>query len=352
VNTATVSYTNQANTSFTVSATVKTTVTEVIATPTITPRNLTVAPGQRVANNATIGNNGNWVEQFDIPVPSLAYTPNASGGAVGTATLVGVYVNPIATATSTTFAGIATAIPLAASTASTKVTPYIDSANNASSAGIVGSANYNASAAAVLAALPAYTDASGTVVSGIYPNNTVIFFVYDIPANASASAILTKTVTIVPSKDSTKTPGPKDMIDTVQAPTLDVYKGVANIGNASTTAYAGTYATTATGAPGDVLEYVVTIKNTGNASATAVALTDAIDANTTLLDYTTGAPAATVTAATYSVTYTNAGTTGIAIGASTVTNLSFGISDSATALATGSVDNGATITIKYRVKIN
>lgn len=301
-NTATVNYQNFAGLAQApvVSNTVTTTVTQVAAVviSNTAVSNINVVPGQlAVANQFAITNNGNKADSFKItPIAATAQFTN-----------VRYYVNPVAQATSTTFAGTATAtlLPVAAGVVTT---PQIESSPTSNTA-------------------------------GAYPNGTVIFVVVDIANNLANGTVITKTqgagtvVSVFNAAVSNTTV--VNMTDTVQAGVLTISKQVRNV----TTA--GAFATTASGQPGDTLEYQITVTNTGAGNAQAVVLTDPIDINTT---FVAG-----------SVVFGGTGVgSSIVSGTSTATNLAANLGTGATAAAGGVIAPAPNnvVTVTFRVTIN
>lgn len=298
-NSATVNFQNAAGVAQTavVSNTVTTTVQQVAAV-SITNTAVTsinVIPGQiGVANQFTITNNGNYADKFWITPLTNASVAN-----------IKYYVNPIASATATSLDPAAT---LLTASGTDWVTPFINS-----------------------------TPASTTVPVGTYPNGTTIFVVVDIPNNTPAGTISkVQPVNSVKSVFTTSVSNAATvtMNDVVQVGALSIAKLVRN----ATTGTAS--AATATGVPGNTLEYFITVTNTGTGIAQNIIVSDNLDVNTTFVPG--------------SVVFVSGTGTALQSGATALPNLvvNLGTGALATTGAGGSLAAGQTATFKFQVTIN
>jgi len=163
---------------------------------------------------------------------------------------------------------------------------------------------------------------------------------------------------------------------TWRAMNLQVRKTVRNCGNSAVgTCGATGFTATATGNPGDVLEYKVEVNNAGASAANTVSAQDAVPSYTTLITFTgaygdggtagTGAATnnfATITDGTTTVPLTvqssdteSGGASGVGAGDAAGTTagsaIHFFLGTNATNAAGGSVAAGKTYTILYRMKI-
>jgi|GEM_PF-1816376 len=166
------------------------------------------------------------------------------------------------------------------------------------------------------------------------------------------------------------------ILTTFSTSNLQIKKTVRNCGQATAVGScgAGAYGPTATGNPGDILEYKVDIINSGAASASVVSAQDAVPVYTSLISFTTatfgdagsigtGLPAqyfAQVSdgTTTGSLTMQSSDTevanigTGDAAGTSANSAIHFYLGTGATSSAGGSVAAGKSYTILYRMKVN
>jgi len=162
---------------------------------------------------------------------------------------------------------------------------------------------------------------------------------------------------------------------TFRGSNLQVQKNVRNCGQLGTSC--GTFAASATGNPGDILEYQVKVNNAGSSSAAKVTSADAVPIYTTLMCYTGSylGTAATCAAATYFATITTGASTsqityssaddecataplgvgaGRAAGSAEGNVISFYMGNTCNGITPvgGTVVATATYTITYRVKMN
>lgn len=310
-NQATVTYQNNTGvTTFTQTSNQVSTTVQQVAAVTVTSNsgNVTVQPGSQAVNWFVITNNGNNADKFNFAAPTLGGTLAAS------ATLVGVYVNPVGTASSTTFAGTATATQLVLGAASAGVyqTPFIN------------------------------TSAPASTGAGLYPQGTVVFVVYSMPNNAVNGDTLTKITTVSSNFDATKTSvttvAGVNMNDTITAGFLNVTKQVRNF----TTNPAGAFASTAVGVPGNILEYQITVTNNGTGIAQVIQMQDNLDANTT---WVAGSVTKTAGIGLATEATTSAPTT------APLYTLRVNLGTGATAVAGGSLNATESITFTFRVTI-
>ena len=163
---------------------------------------------------------------------------------------------------------------------------------------------------------------------------------------------------------------------TFNASNLQIRKTVRNCGQATAvgTCGAGAYAGTATGNPGDILEYKVEVQNAGASSASVVSASDAVPVYTTLLPFATstygdGGTLGTGLATDFFASVTDGSTTGSltlqstdaevanvgagdAAGIAANSAIHFYLGTGSTKNTGGSIAAGKTYTILYRMKMN
>ena len=265
-----------------------------------------------------------------------------TGGTAPSNTHVGnTYYNNLGTATAETLA----VITLAANPSGSNTTPAL-TAHDATLKGAV-----------VAEQILVLVSVTGTVGSTAGTNGTVPFYLTTSSSGGGNSGNSTTITT------------------TFRASNLNVEKNVRNCGPSGSSC--GTFAATATGNPGDILEYQVLIDNMGASSAKVVSAADAVPTYTTLMCYTGSylGTAAACAAATYFATITTGASTSQITYSSTddecaIAPLGVGAGNAAGSAAgsalnyymgtgcVGSSSTGGTVaaaaiyTILYRVKVN
>ncbi len=354
-NTATVNYQDTAGTAQPpVSSTAVVTVTLLAATPNLSaPLDQTTDPATAAVYNYTITSAANGPDTYNLSATSLLESSGISGSTSS------LNVPSIVLGAST----VATAINIAANTATDIVVPS-DGTSNASVNGvelndtvIIGTQLFTVTGITDNASGTSTINVTGTTGvntnAGDLINEQGTFDLTVTPGTVDGSTADPTITVVINAQDSGAVEGAAadQTITTVTVAELDIEKLVRN-------PLAGaTWGATATGNPGDTLEYQVTVTSTGS-DALSVVVTDAVPAYTTLsvsgTDFATvndGANIAIISLVADADDPTiGSGDAGINAGDSI--NFYIGTGNDGTAGTGGTVAAGATYTIEYQVTIN